>query len=115
VRGTAVPWSLAERVMARAVGLALVDIIVQVHGVRLLIAEHQLRQIRATIGSSREPVLVADPGGRLMFANDAFVALMGEQAARPEPGHEVATLFDPVQTPCARCWTASRCNPGVAS
>ena len=54
------PGRSAERVMARAVGTALVDIIVQVHAVRLLIAEHQLAQIRATVGASREPVLVAD-------------------------------------------------------
>jgi light-regulated signal transduction histidine kinase (bacteriophytochrome) len=97
VRGTAVPWSNAERVMARAVGTALVDIIVQVHAVRLLIAEHQLGQIRATLGSSREPVLVVDPAGRVMFANDAFAALMGEGAPPPAPGDAVAALFEPGQ------------------
>jgi PAS domain-containing protein len=97
VRGTAVPWSNAERVMARAVGTALVDIIVQVHAVRLLIAEHQLGQIRATLGSSREPVLVVDPAGRVMFANDALAALMGEGATPPAPGHAVAALFEPAQ------------------
>jgi light-regulated signal transduction histidine kinase (bacteriophytochrome) len=98
VRGTAVPWSSAERVMARAVGTALVDIIVQVHAVRMLIAEHQLGQIRATIGSSREPVLVADQQGRVMFANDALAALMGDGAKVPQPGHDVAALFDPAPT-----------------
>jgi chemotaxis family two-component system sensor kinase Cph1 len=41
VRGSGA-WTLAERSMARAIGTALVDIIVQVHAVRLLIAEHQL-------------------------------------------------------------------------
>jgi light-regulated signal transduction histidine kinase (bacteriophytochrome) len=97
VRGTAVPWSNAERVMARAVGTALVDIIVQVHAVRMLIAEHQLGQIRATIGSSREPVLVADPRGLVMYANDAFAALMGDGATVPAPGHDVAALFDPAR------------------
>ena len=94
VRGTAVPWSSAERVMARAVGTALVDIIVQVHAVRLLIAEHQLAQIRATVGASREPVLVADPAGRLIFANGAFAALLGQGVPAPEPGAMVADFFD---------------------
>jgi chemotaxis family two-component system sensor kinase Cph1 len=43
VRGTALPWSSAELALARAIGTALIDIIVQVHAVRLLIAnEHQL-------------------------------------------------------------------------
>ena len=91
VRGTAVPWSNAERVLARALGAALVDIIVQVHAVRLLIAEHQLAQIRATVGASTEAVLVCDPEGRVMFANDAFVAL-GDAA--PAPGSDAALCFD---------------------
>ena len=72
VRGTALPWSNAERVMARAIGTALVDIIVQVHAVRLLIAEHQLAQIRATVGAAREPVLLGDvtvaPGQLVVIA-----------------------------------------------
>lgn len=94
VRGTAVPWSGAERVLARAVGAALVDIIVQVHAVRLLIAEHQLAQIRATVGASREPVLVADPAGRITFANGAFAALMGDGHVPPAAGSDVADCFE---------------------
>ncbi len=90
VRGTAVPWSIAERVLARAVGAALVDIIVQVHAVRLLIAETQLAQIRATVDAATEPVLVADPQGALIFANAAFAALLGRA---PQPGAVVASLF----------------------
>ena len=94
VRGTSVPWSAAERVMAAAVGTALVDIIVQVHAVRLLIAEHQLTRIRGTVGTSREPVIVADPLGRLSFANEAFAALLGAGAARPATGCDVTTFFE---------------------
>lgn len=95
VRGTAVPWSNAERVMARAVGTALVDIIVQVHAVRMLIAEHQLSQIRATLASSREPVLVADRSGRLIFANPALGVLRGEGAPPLAPGTPAAEAFAP--------------------
>ncbi len=91
VRGTAVPWSIAERVMARAVGAALVDIIVQVHAVRLLIAETQLGQIRSTVNAATEPVLVTNPAGELIFANHAFEALRG--GAPLEPGLPVAHLF----------------------
>jgi two-component system, chemotaxis family, sensor kinase Cph1 len=98
VRGTALPWSNAERAMARAVGAALVDIIVQVHAVRLLIAEHQLTQIRSTVAAAREPVLLADAAGALIFANVAFAALRGPGAPVPEPGTPVASLFaDPTR------------------
>ncbi len=90
VRGTAVPWSGAELALARGIGIALVDIIVQVHAVRLLIAEHQLVEIRAAVASSREPVLVADAAGRLIFANEALRALRGSE---PELSSEVAALF----------------------
>jgi two-component system, chemotaxis family, sensor kinase Cph1 len=91
VRGTAVPWSIAERVMARGVGAALVDIIVQVHAVRLLIAETQLARIRATVDAATEPVLVTDPHGALIFANAAFVALHG---APVQAGSATPQLFD---------------------
>ncbi|MBK6852289.1 MAG: GAF domain-containing protein [Burkholderiales bacterium] len=77
VRGTAVPWSGTELALARAVCIALVDIIVQVHAVRLLVGEHQLATVRATVGNSVEPVAVADGDGRLLFVNPAFRDLMG--------------------------------------
>jgi PAS domain S-box-containing protein len=94
VRGTARPWTLAERTMGRAIGTALVDIIVQVNAVRLLIAEHQLAQIRQTVNAAQEPVLMTDSRGRLMFANHAFLALRGSAAETPATGSHVAQLFD---------------------
>ncbi|CAN5337860.1 GAF domain-containing protein [soil metagenome] len=90
VRGTAVPWSGTELALARGIGVALVDIIVQVHAVRLLIAEHQLVQIRGSVAGSREAVLVANGEGRAVFANDALLALRG--LAVPK-GCEIASLF----------------------
>ena len=77
VRGTALPWTSAELALGRAIGLALVDIIVQVNAVRLLIAEHQLARIRATVHSSSEPVLVTDAQGRKLSCNAAFAHLTG--------------------------------------
>jgi light-regulated signal transduction histidine kinase (bacteriophytochrome) len=94
VRGTARPWTQAERTMGRAIGMALVDIIVQVHAVRLLIAEHQLAQIRQTVNAAQEPVLMTDARGGLMFANEAFLALRGSAAPVPAVGTPVAGLFD---------------------
>ncbi|RYF75785.1 MAG: GAF domain-containing protein [Comamonadaceae bacterium] len=76
VRGTALPWTVAELALARAFGAALIDIIVQVNAVRLLIAEHQLAQIRANVYGSVEPVVVADATGRALFANRSFLKLV---------------------------------------
>jgi PAS domain S-box-containing protein len=80
VRGTALPWSSKELLLARAIGAALIDIIVQVHAVRLLIADHQLTQIRATIRNSKEPVLVVAADGATFFFNPAFSDLVGRDA-----------------------------------
>jgi two-component system, chemotaxis family, sensor kinase Cph1 len=84
VRGTAMPWSSTELALARAIGVALVDIIVQVQAVRLLIAEHQLGRVRGTVAGAREPVLVADMQGHIIFANDAFAALSPQPLAARE-------------------------------
>jgi PAS domain-containing protein len=75
VRGTAAPWAPADLALARAIGAALVDIILQVYAVRLLVAEHQLAQVRRTVVGSSEPVVIADADGRLMLANASFLAL----------------------------------------
>lgn len=93
VRGTALPWSGSEIALARAIGVALVDIIVQVHAVRLLIAEHQLVQVRATVQNSREPVAIADVGGRLLFANEAFVELVAPEGLPPATLDDLADRF----------------------
>jgi two-component system, chemotaxis family, sensor kinase Cph1 len=97
VRGTALAWTASETALARAFGGSLIDIIVQINAVRLLIAEHQIAQIRTTVGSSNEPVLVADADGRALFANDAFFALLQQPALPGAALEELSTLFsDPV-------------------
>lgn len=94
VRGTALPWSAAELALARAIGHALVDIVVQVHAVRLLIAEHQLAHTRATMQGSHEPVLVCDGDGRPVFANPAFERLVGRPLGRLPDWDALTRLFD---------------------
>ena len=91
VRGTALPWSNSELALGRAFGAALIDIIVQINAVRLLIAEHQLAQVRATVATSGEPVVIGDPRGRVLFANQAFAALLGT-GERPA-SDDLAALF----------------------
>lgn len=91
VRGTALPWSNIELALGRAFGASLIDIIVQINAVRLLIAEHQIEQIRRTVGSSGEPVVIGDADGRVLFVSDAFAALLGRTG--PAPLDELPNLF----------------------
>ncbi|MET0540681.1 MAG: GAF domain-containing protein, partial [Variovorax sp.] len=93
VRGTALPWSATELALARAFGAALIDIVVQVNAVRLLIAEHQLAQIRTTVSNSNEPVLIADAKGRALFANRCFLQLIRRASDEGQPLGETADLF----------------------
>jgi PAS domain S-box-containing protein len=88
VRGTSAPWTPAELAMASAFGDALIDIIVQVHAVRLLIAEHQLAHVREMVADSKEAVVVAAAAGGAFYVNAAFLKL-----ARREP-HECRSLDD---------------------
>jgi len=68
---------------------------VQVHAVRLLIAEHQLAQTRATVHNANEPVLIADAQGRVLFGNPAFAQLVGAAAAELASLDDLAALFVP--------------------
>jgi PAS domain-containing protein len=81
VRGTALPWNSSDLAMAGALGHALIDIIAQVNAVRLLIAEHQLAQVRATIAASKEAVAVAGAPDGPCHVNDALLALAGRSRA----------------------------------
>ncbi len=101
VRGTALPWTGAEIALARAVGSALVDIIVQVNAVRLLIAEQQIAQTRGMVHGSKEPVLVVDGTGRVLFVNTAFRALLARPDAALASIDDIAALFAPVPSPHA--------------
>jgi light-regulated signal transduction histidine kinase (bacteriophytochrome) len=93
VRGTALPWSAVEIALARAVGVALVDIIVQVEAVRLLIGENQLAHMRAAVKSSRAAVAVADAQGRVLYASDAFWQLFDSTARAIETLDDLSAVF----------------------
>ncbi|MEO8524687.1 MAG: GAF domain-containing protein [Caldimonas sp.] len=105
VRGTGLPWTTSELSLARAFRASLIDIIVQINAVRLLIAEHQLAHIRATVGSSNEPVAITDARGQQLFANDAFAALQRRTVAGASDAVsavagtvELASLFVPPES-----------------
>jgi light-regulated signal transduction histidine kinase (bacteriophytochrome) len=93
VRGTALPWTAVETALARAVGVALVDIIIQVEAVRLLIGEQQLVRMRAAVKSSRAAVALADASGQLLYASDAFRTLFGARAESAQTLHALADAF----------------------
>jgi PAS domain-containing protein len=98
VRGTATPWSRAEVAIARAIGDALVDIILQIHTVRLLIAQHQVTQVRKEIESSKEPVVIADAHGRILFSNEAFARLFQKPHVHLDRLEDISALFtEPLQ------------------
>ena len=93
VRGTGLPWTGAEVALARAIGSALVDIILQVHAVRLLVAEHQIAQTRATLHSSNEPVVISNAQGGALLSNQAFARLVGLPASEFHDLDGLAALF----------------------
>ena len=95
VRGTAVPWTPGDVALADAFGDALIDIIVQVHAVRLLIAEHQLAHVRAMVADSREAVALATASGGAFYANAAFFSLAGREAHECTTLEALVALFEP--------------------
>jgi PAS domain S-box-containing protein len=72
-------WADDELALAAALCRAVQDISLQVSAVRLLIAESQLTQVRASVAGSQEAVVVAGTSPQAFFANDAFYALIGRR------------------------------------
>ncbi len=93
VRDTASPWSGADLALAREIGATLVDIILQIQAVRLLIAEHQLSLVRVTVENSKEPVVIADSRGRILFANKSFSQQSGIGDRTLDTLNDLALIF----------------------
>lgn len=93
VRETATPWSASALALARAVRWSLLDIVLQIRGVRMLIGEHQLTRVRRAIDSSSEPVVIADGGGRILLANAALSRLLGRPHPLLDTLDDLSTLF----------------------
>jgi PAS domain S-box-containing protein len=91
--GSALPWAGNDIALAGALGGALVDMILQVNAVRLLIAESQLAQVRATVAGSQEAVVVCDTAQRAFFANAAFHTLAGRRHGELTDLETLAGLF----------------------
>ncbi len=93
VEGTSDPWTAADLTAARLIGDTLSDVILQSRSVRMLIAHDQLEQVRRQVGSSGQPVIVADARGTILLANDAFVRLLPRPLRRPRHLDDLIPLF----------------------
>ncbi len=91
--GCAQPWSGADIALATAFGHTLVDMILQVNAVRLLIAQSQLAQVRATVAGSQEAVVVVDAAQLGCYANPAFHTLAGSSPGVFHRLDDLAALF----------------------
>lgn len=75
IDGCAASWSSNERTLAAALAQLVVDITTQVEAVRLLIAEHQLSQLRSSFAASDHAVVVVDAARGWQCGNAAFLRL----------------------------------------
>lgn len=88
VEGTSEAWSTGELTAARLIGATIADVILQFRSLRMLIAEDQLERVRRQVGSADTPVIVADPDGVILLANESFDHLLA-------PGHPpIGTIRD---------------------
>ena len=76
VEGTAESWSEADLTAARLIGNTVTDVILQFRSVRMLIAKDQLDQVSRQVHESAQPVIVADPQGRILLTNESVQALL---------------------------------------
>ena len=72
VRGKARAWTPADLSAARAVGVALRDVALQVRSMSYLITEDRLARLRRALQASADGVLIADGAGRIRFVSEAF-------------------------------------------
>lgn len=77
VQGTSEPFSASDLAAARLIGDSVADVVLQFRSVRLLIAQDQLRQVGREVQRSDQPVVIADPEGRLLLVNEPFLDLLG--------------------------------------
>ncbi len=92
VERTCDPWSPAQLTTARLIGESVADVVLQFRSVRMLIARDQLEQVSRQVGRSDQPVILADPAGDVLLANDAFARLVGGAASRVRRVDDLALL-----------------------
>lgn len=94
VEGCSEPWTPKDLATARLIGDSVSDVVIQFRSVRMLIAEDQLAQVRRQVAASDQPVLICDPRGAIVLANEAFDRLLPAlRGARPRRMEELASFF----------------------
>jgi hypothetical protein len=73
--------------VARLIGESVSDVALQFRSVGMLIAQDQLESVSRQVHQSEQPVVIADPGGRILLTNEALERLM-------RPGHPHLTRVD---------------------
>ncbi len=76
VEGTCEPWSPPDLAAARLIGETVSDVVLQFRSVRMLIAQDQLDNVSRQVSNSENPVIIADPRGRILLTNEAFERLL---------------------------------------
>lgn len=76
VEGTSEPWSPADLTAARMIGDTVADVMLQFRSVQLLIVRDQLEHVSRQVRRSEQPVMITDPGGRILLTNEAFQRLL---------------------------------------
>lgn len=77
VENTSQPWTKADLTVARLIGETVADVVLQLRSVRMLIAQHQLEQVSHEVERAGQPVIVSDPRGAILLANEAFERMLG--------------------------------------
>lgn len=95
VERTAEPWNHNDLAVARLLGESVADMVQQFRAVRMLIARHQLEQVTQQVHLSQQPVVVADPGGRIVLLNPSCERLL----APAEPAQWLEDLAPAFQQP----------------
>lgn len=98
VKGTSEAWSPAELGVARLIGAIVADVVLQFRSVRVLIAQDQLDQVRRQVLRAEHPVVVADPGGRILLVNEALERLLTASHTHLRDLSDLPSLFaDPAE------------------
>jgi light-regulated signal transduction histidine kinase (bacteriophytochrome) len=87
VEGTCDPWTPSDLTVARLIGESVSDVALKFRSVGMLIAQDQLESVSRQVHQSEQPVVIADPGGRILLTNEALERLM-------RPGHPHLTRVD---------------------
>lgn len=96
VEGTSDPWRPADLTAARLIGDTVADVILQFQSVRMLIVQDQLARVGDQVRGSDQPVIIADAGGRILLANEAFGAMLDGLDVPPLGSlGDLAPLFTP--------------------